>query len=1024
MPEKNHLFIGLGGTGGKVLRELRKRIYEEFGSNEPDNGLYVDYLYVDSSDDDLNDREGWKVLGKSVHLKTDQKLSIHGISLSMFDQLGQYPGIQAILTDEDVALFKDKLGPLVTAGIGGQRRRLGRTLIANNLAINDSTNSNNFIIRLKSKVSQLTSGAGGSGTQAVVFHICAGLAGGTGSGTVVDVISQIRKEYASADYKIFLYLYVPEINVVNPAHDQDGFYQSNGYAALQELNALSVGKYRPLDITGQLDPATGKVKRLAADTPFDAAYLYTNVNTAGHVLNLHTTLPAAVADFIYQKAIAPGENVNARMGRLTGCENDGAGPEYDQSGAATRSRKFMSFGIKRIEYPETEISDYVTLKYAEQAAEQLQYNYWRDGLGYGERALEEVGTGFLDEIKNIRTRETLLISNGHLSLSRLIIETKSSKLWNDIDSTWETRTQEFMNDVMAEREKKTWLSELSKECEEYYAKNYRVHGVKRFYEIQSGEKIAYASFIRRHIETKLFDEWNAGTKSVLEVEKYTRLLIGDLEERAVSFEHQIAELNAELDGINAAIREDTQDWNGINWLMDAITNRSRNILSRYRDHKRDYYINLTRQEGYAYAIRLIGEIGVQLTAMLNGLLAFKSKLNDILVSARKQAAGKCRTTGDEMITKKYNPELVMSFTKSVTTNADYQRNNANTIRHRMVAELGDGDTARHAFGELSDKLGIDAASDLIYEVCRANARDAMVEASKTDPTLKMVGVNILEKLKEEYNTDLKLENLVRGWKQEAQTYLPMDAKHQAMNFRNAGGTMMSMIQVAIPEMEGDAFRGQLVKAIQSEFPGFNPDTDLSVNMKSNQIVIVSASAGFPLRYVANVSVLKEKLEYKILKDGDLARMSLYGETFEKPLPSLYEMTPAEIKKVMGRTILMGYAMGLVCPQTNPDTGANFDAISFPNQFGKDAWEPLGKNILDTLDKLSQNYALAMRVEGKIEEKLKECRSNEQKSVLKAALGDVLEQRILPLFGGNTYNEEYRKYEALALDILENELKLL
>lgn len=31
----NHLIIGLGGTGGKILREMRKRIYEEFRSNEP-----------------------------------------------------------------------------------------------------------------------------------------------------------------------------------------------------------------------------------------------------------------------------------------------------------------------------------------------------------------------------------------------------------------------------------------------------------------------------------------------------------------------------------------------------------------------------------------------------------------------------------------------------------------------------------------------------------------------------------------------------------------------------------------------------------------------------------------------------------------------------------------------------------------------------------------------------------------------------------------------------------------------------
>lgn len=51
----NHLIIGLGGTGGKVLRELRKRVYEEFRSNDPGNGVFLDYVYVDSSPADLED---------------------------------------------------------------------------------------------------------------------------------------------------------------------------------------------------------------------------------------------------------------------------------------------------------------------------------------------------------------------------------------------------------------------------------------------------------------------------------------------------------------------------------------------------------------------------------------------------------------------------------------------------------------------------------------------------------------------------------------------------------------------------------------------------------------------------------------------------------------------------------------------------------------------------------------------------------------------------------------------------------
>ena len=42
----NHLVIGLGGTGGSVLRALRKRIYEEFRSNDPKGSANIEYLPV------------------------------------------------------------------------------------------------------------------------------------------------------------------------------------------------------------------------------------------------------------------------------------------------------------------------------------------------------------------------------------------------------------------------------------------------------------------------------------------------------------------------------------------------------------------------------------------------------------------------------------------------------------------------------------------------------------------------------------------------------------------------------------------------------------------------------------------------------------------------------------------------------------------------------------------------------------------------------------------------------------------
>jgi len=44
----NHVIIGLGGTGGKVIRALRKLVYAEFRQEQP-SGQEIGYLYVDSS---------------------------------------------------------------------------------------------------------------------------------------------------------------------------------------------------------------------------------------------------------------------------------------------------------------------------------------------------------------------------------------------------------------------------------------------------------------------------------------------------------------------------------------------------------------------------------------------------------------------------------------------------------------------------------------------------------------------------------------------------------------------------------------------------------------------------------------------------------------------------------------------------------------------------------------------------------------------------------------------------------------
>lgn len=1022
---KNHLIIGLGGTGGKVLREIRKRIYEEFRSVEPGGKVNLEYLYVDSSPSDLANRSEWKTMGGSVHLMDAQKVSIHGVGANVLNNLHLYPGIQSFINDDDRNLMDD-IGALVAAGIGGQRRRLGRLLFANNLSGDDNAR---FSTRIRSTVQRLVDK---SKENKVTFHICAGLAGGTGSGSVVDTIAQIRQVYTPQqknEYDIHLYLYVPEIIVANPSFNS-GYYQANGYAALCELNAMSVEAYHPSDVSGMLKNADGSVKRLLENRDaFEAAYLFSNVNEVGRQLQLGTEISAAVSDFLFQKIIS-SNLTGGQMDRLIGCENDGAEAERDGAGRPVRSRRFLTFGVKRVEYPETEIEEYVTYSFARQATRQLQYNVWRDGIGFEEISAAEVGLGFKVEIQEKKTREDLLLSDNYLTLSKPLIENAATKNWMDISSGWETWTQFFAEDAHNDQEKKNWLSDFTNSCELQYKTNYRGAGVKEFYKIQKGEKKGYAAYIRRHIEEKLFTDWRSGIKSTIEIEKYVTLLIADCEARIPKFKENIATFEGVINNeILPEIKRRNQEWNKINWLLDPVTKSSTKIFAAYKTAKCDFYAMQTRIEGAAYAVELLMELQNELVSMLNNIKAFHSLLSEMLGRVDLQIETKCRidsgeTNGDQKIVKKYDPELVRETTKRFITDEQQQKHNAAQIRGEIVELLGEG--AKRSFGALLDKFDLNSMEDIFIRICLNNATSMMDDLAKSDSTQKMLNVNILEKIKQEYNSDERLEDFIRDLVRSAQCYLQFNQEEIAKVLPSGNTTMMRMLQLSLPKYDDPSnFRDKFVNMFAQISPGFDPRVDVSTNYKENQIVVIAAASGFPLRFISNMTKLKEVYDGMLIgSKAALNKMVLHTESFKKPLPNLYEKTTEGKKEETLPVCVLAFAMGIAVDKTDPTTGETFKAIGFVDDLGLIGdWVNLGKNIKQAVNKLSINDRDRSRISALVNDKLKtDYLHNTQKAELKKQIANMLNTDILQLCNNNDLDKEYMEFKNAAIKIIQEELK--
>lgn len=364
---KNHLFIGLGGQGGKSVAELKK-VFEQRSSDVSslgNKGHQWDFLYIDSSRDVSNNRENWTHFGKSLHLENDSFLYLK-------DE-GGHLDAQKLALQPDVAPWIGEVKRLDKFLEGAkefrganQRRRFGRLLFASKAdrilkAICDD------------KVAPMTS----NGNQCA-FHIFASLAGGTGSGSIVDLVTLLRTRYPSSDidggFPIFLYLYVTSDDFEK---DQVGYFHQNQYAALRDLNALACGRFRPTLVGSSYGGA-----QFAGNDPITQIILSTSWNGRNKRLELskqHQIVAEAAFERIF--AYCNGDLDEGSQRPLTG---EDILPNYpgEPLGNLLRSFRFGSSGMRRWEVPTEEIHEMLANDLYVSVFREMLYQHWNEDQGY------------------------------------------------------------------------------------------------------------------------------------------------------------------------------------------------------------------------------------------------------------------------------------------------------------------------------------------------------------------------------------------------------------------------------------------------------------------------------------------------------------------------------------------------------------------------------------------------------------------------------------------------------------------
>lgn len=862
----NHILVGLGGTGGKILKAFKMRMFEEFPDTKNREKQPVALLYVDSTDEMMGiGRPDFRVMGLDASFTKNEFLYIKDVDVvKILDNIDNYPSVKGIVNN--VSAIKTAIGSLGQAA--GQKRRAGRLLFAANAIA--------YVNALKNAYGRCD--AISHNAEKTNIHIFAGLCGGTGSGAIVDAIVQARKTFPDAI--ISVYAMIPEMNLPKANMDQGRYYQ-NGYAALNELNALQAGRFMPHDVTGAGKEArlfTEKIKGVA-----DGLTLYSNVNENGLTVNSLNELPKIVSDYIYARVflINSDDEVNGDIIRAYTFENmDDFALEYDETKNAgadgqipvARTKKINSFGIKRVIYPELRVLKHITYTIGESALYQFKYNHWREDMGY---VNEEVNKDYREIYFNDNNLSKWFLDYKHLTLEHKILQ--SDKDYPRFNEYWHDKATVYAEDA---KKASCPLNELDSIMGDFYEKQFRGNGVAEFYKGKERAIPEIAKEIRRTIEHELFEKWKVGDISIIELQKVSKLLLERITEIRKDIEEQANKELEEFEAIDIERRDNVSEWSQLGLLQRMVNKGSR----MYADHQEiltDYYTCKTMLIAWGFAKKLAAKLFIELGKLDADISAFGQKINDAIeeterLIAAQQKVNKGLEDMKGAVIEVSEEERMASFEVELKLDKIDMTNIARQLRESILPQ-----TVFTNFGNLATSISVDVVKD-VFDLKLAEIIKTKHD-EKTESDKKVLGLNILTQLQQKLTTDEEIKRFADEIVRQSGIYLKLNNDQIQLHVRNNEGSLSptnpasinkKTILVSIPSPDGNEslkeFANKLAKAIEESFPQGASRPSLIINKKSirkDELSIVTVTYCFPMRCMTWMATYKEKYE-QFLNSGN------------------------------------------------------------------------------------------------------------------------------------------------------------
>ena len=912
---ENHLIIGLGGTGGRVLAAFRKLMFEKFNGDVKPSDMWIDYLYMDSSEQDLKmkDPAQGSIMGKSIALDADSVIKIPAANLRDYvDNRSRFKYLSPWLGDSSD--WKNIINdPKISEGAAGQKRRLGRLLFANG--------SPDFNRMVGVKARKLSFNPDGS---KITYHVVAGLSGGTGSGSIVDVVAQLRHQFPDQQRnKILLYLLLPEEHP-NPAWASTNNYQPNGYVALTELNAMDMGAFKPWNVSER----DYDVERLDLELPFYSAYLVTDNNRSNVRFDVGKVMPATIAELIYQKTVGValsdlkiGEGGTESASHFFNNVEKGENPNYADYDTP-HCFKFNGFGIKRLAIPEQEIKEYFGYTFANQAVLKMMYNNLSRESGYvGEPSVND-DYAFVTKPDQ---KKKWCITREHLCLSSPILPDHQKEGWRSIVDEFGVidnfRMKALADDSLKHDNKMIAIRNMTKR---FFDKDFRPiaevgqNGVQTFYEKKAKfGREAIVSKITEKINEDLLQLWSSGEKSLVQLSGIVKTLVDYFEEEKATLIKLASTSDDEIKRRDALLDELNKKWCAMGTLTKGLANIGLNnskddIASKYTAAVKEKYIFMTWKVSYEFAKLLLDDLirTMQVTkGDIDSTISQFQAAQEVLLGAINS---RCIIESEEsqslkgVVIKNYDPTKVYNIMKGAITN---EADNKERIRLMSATLLGMLNPEKRNFREVADKLKAGTIIAKVEEEGQSEANNFFINEVGKDyiPGYeKLIGINIIQKLQDEFSGNdeglkEKLERLVR--------HAAITNVHRDVEVNN-GPKIRSSMFVILPDYDIDpAFLQKIEDLIKS----LTDEGQIKVSRggNSNEIVVINLETNLTPRYLQAVFKLKETYDRLMAsQQGKVARFETQLEDYKgfipmnieeciklEMLPSLYNPTDKEVADI-------------------------------------------------------------------------------------------------------------------------------